>query len=98
MNPFVRRAILALALVGLGSAGTSTFVHYQLVQDPSYTSFCDINDTVSCTQVYLSTYGSVGKIPTALLGAFWFGLVFLLTLATGRASSEMAENLSLIHI
>ena len=93
MNPFVRRTILALALVGLGSAGTSTFVHYQLVQDPSYTSFCDINDTVSCTQVYLSNYGSVGGIPTALLGAFWFGLVLLLTLAAGPASSEIAENI-----
>ena len=92
MSPFVRRAILALALVGLGAAGTSTFVHYQLVQDPSYTSFCDINDTVSCTQVYLSNYGSVGGIPTALLGAFWFGLVLLLTFAAGSASSEIAEN------
>ena len=27
-------------------------------RQPDYTSFCDINETVSCTQAYLSRYGS----------------------------------------
>ena len=93
MSLVVRRAIVALAIVGFASAATSTYVHYQLSQDPGYTSFCDINESVSCTQVYLSRFGSVGGIPVALLGAFWFGLVLLLTVAAGRGSSELGENI-----
>ncbi len=92
MSQFVRRAILTLALIGLVAAGTSTYVHFQLVQDPGYSSFCDINETVSCTQAYLSPYGSVWDIPVALIGAFWFGLVFLLTLAADRGSVGLREN------
>ena len=93
MSRVVRRAILGLALVGFASAAASTYVHYQLVQDPGYTSFCDISERVSCTQVYLSRFGSVDGIPVALLGAVWFGLVLLLTVAGGRGSSELGENI-----
>ena len=92
MSLVVRRAIIVLALVGFASAATSTYVHYQLAQDPGYTSFCDINENVSCTQVYLSRFGSVRGIPVALLGAFWFGLVLLLTVAGGPGSSELGKN------
>ena len=92
MSRAVRRAIIAFALVGFASAATSTYVHYQLTQDPGYTSFCDINERVSCTQVYLSRFGSVGGIPVALLGAFWCGLVLLLAVAGGRGSREVGEN------
>ena len=34
MSRAVRRAIIVLALVGFASAATSTYVHYQLAQDP----------------------------------------------------------------
>ncbi len=93
MSRVVRRAIIGLAFVGFASAAASTYVHYQLVQDPAYTSFCDISERVSCTQVYLSRFGSVGGVPVALLGAFWFGLVLLLTMAGGRASSELGGRI-----
>ncbi len=93
MSSVVRRAIIVLALVGFASAATSTYLHYQLAQDPRYTSFCDINDSISCTQVYLSRFGSVGGVPVALLGACWFGLVLLLTVARGRGSSQLGENI-----
>ena len=93
MSPVVRRAIMVLALVGFAAAATSTYTHYQLVRDPGYTSFCDISARVSCTQVYLSRFGSVRGIPVALLGAFWFGLVFLLTVAAGRGSDVLRENI-----
>lgn len=92
MSLLVRRIVTALALVGFIAAATSTYVHYQLTLDAGYTSFCDINESVSCTQVYLSRFGSVGGIPVALLGAFWFGVVGLLTLAAGRGGDELAEN------
>lgn len=93
MSTLVRRAMLALALVGFASAATSTYVHYQIASDPGYTSFCDINERVSCTQVYLSRFGSVGGTPVALLGAFWFGVVGLLTVAAGRSAAARVENI-----
>ena len=93
MSLAVRRAVIVLALIGFASAAVSTYVHYQLARDPGYTSFCDINTSVSCTQVYLSRFGSVRGIPVALLGACWFGLVVLLTLAGGRGSSELRDNI-----
>ena len=93
MSRGVRRAIIVLALVGFASAATSTYVHHQLSQDPGYTSFCDINGNISCNQIYLSRFGSVGDIPVALLGAFCFGLVLMLTVAGGRGSSELGANI-----
>ena len=92
MSPPVRRVIVALALIGLASATTSTYVHYQLAQDPAYTSFCDVNESVSCTQVYQSRFGSIRGIPVAWLGAVWFGLVLLLTAAGGRRSTTLDQN------
>ena len=93
MSLMVRRAVIVLALVGFASAATSTYVHFQLVQDPGYISFCDINGDISCTEVYQSRFGSVGGVPVALLGAVWFGLVLLLAVAAGRGSSELGENI-----
>lgn len=93
MSPIVRNTIVICALIGLASALASTYMHYQLVHDPTYSSFCDIDENVSCTQVYLSRFGSIGGIPVALLGAFWFGLVLLLSVAAGRGSGALAETI-----
>ena len=92
MSPMVRRVIIALALAGFAAAATSAYVHYRIAHDPTYVSFCDVNASVSCTEVYLSRFGSVGRIPVAVFGAFWFGLVALLTAAAGRGPSEFARG------
>ena len=83
-----------MALVGLASAGASTYMHVQLVRDPGYTSFCDVNATVSCTQLYLSRFGSIRGVPVALAGVLWFALVGLLALADARTSGESRENVA----
>src|SRR5688572_23356816 len=70
-----RALILALAIAGLGAATTSTYVHYQLLTVPDFTSFCDVNSTVSCAQAYLSPYGELGGVPVAIFGALYFGAV-----------------------
>jgi len=94
MSPLARRLILALAVVGLGFAGASTWVHYKLVTDPTYQSPCDINATFNCSQVYLSRYGSVWGVPVAIGGMIWFALVALIAWfikpvsAAGRAPQE----------
>ena len=92
MSPTVRRVIIALALVGFAAAAASAWVHYRIAHDPAYVSFCDVNSTVSCRDVYQSRFGSVGGIPVAVFGAFWFGLVALLTVAAGRGPTELARN------
>jgi protein-disulfide isomerase len=79
-----RPLLLALALLGLGASATSSYVHYQLLTDPTYTSFCDVSATVSCTQAYLSPYGSFLGVPVAILGVCFFTLVLLMVALAPR--------------
>ncbi len=78
MTPRARWIVLLFALLGLGFAGASAWVHYRVLTDPSYVSPCDINATFNCTQVYLSRFGTVRGVPVALGGVIWFALVALL--------------------
>ena len=94
MAPRARGWILGLAVVGLVAAAASSYVHYQLVNDPTYTSFCDVSETVSCTQLYQSRYGSIAGIPVALGGVFWFGVVLLLAFAEAKGPSSSRENVA----
>ena len=50
MTPATRTKLIGLALLGLAASATSTYVHYRLLTDRSFTSFCDMSSTVSCTQ------------------------------------------------
>jgi protein-disulfide isomerase/uncharacterized membrane protein len=79
MTTQTRKLLLTFALLGLGASLASTVVHYTLLTDPTYTSFCDVSTTVSCTQAYLSKYGSFLGAPVAVLGVLFFALVALMT-------------------
>ncbi len=79
MSSRQRTLVLVFTLLGLAATGASTYVHYQLIANPGYTSFCDISATVNCESVYQSAYGTVGGVPMALVGLLWFSLVLLLT-------------------
>ncbi len=83
---------MGLAVVGLLAAAGSSYMHYQLVNDPTYTSFCDVSETVSCTQLYQSRYGSIAGIPVALGGVLWFGVVLLLLLAQTKGPNTTRDN------
>jgi protein-disulfide isomerase len=78
--------------VGLAASGAAAYVHYQLLSDPSYVSFCDVSESVSCTQVYSSRYGSVGGISVAVYGVIWFAFATLLTLAALAGPAEVRES------
>ncbi len=80
------------ALVGLAASAASAWVHYRLLHDPTYTSFCDVSSTLSCTEAYTSAYGAVAGVPVALLGALFFGFVLGL-IALCQRSREAARNL-----
>jgi len=73
-----RIGILILAAVALVASIAALYVHYRIVKDPSYSSFCDISETVSCEAVLESPYASLFGIPVAVGGAIWAGLVLLL--------------------
>ncbi len=70
----------------------AAYVHYHLIFDPRYASFCDINTTVSCTQVYLSRYSTVAGVPVAIYGIIFFAGVLLLLLAGSVGPQAMREN------
>lgn len=78
MKQYARSIIAVLALVGLVASLASLYVHYQALQDPAYTSFCDVSETVSCQALYESEYGFVFGVPVAVGGAVWSALVLLL--------------------
>jgi len=93
MSPRTRKLLLAFAALGLAASLASTYVHYRLVTDASYSSVCDISTTVSCTQAYLSRYGTFWGVPVALGGVFYFVLVMLLSTFGGKPSSPSRENM-----
>src|SRR5205823_368437 len=90
-----RAALLALAfaLVGLGASVTAAYVHYQVLQNPLYTSFCDINATVSCTEVYQSRFGTLWGIPVSLFGGIWFVCAALLSAGSMAARPQVRESI-----
>jgi len=88
MTPTKQKLILALAVAGLVVSVMASYVHYQLLTDASYTSFCDVGDTMSCTEAYLSRYGSVGGVPVALGGVMYFAVVLAIVGLTGGKSRE----------
>ena len=100
IRTYARPLILALAVVALAASAASLYVHYQMLQDPLYSSFCDISETVSCETVYASDYGTVFGVPVAAGGAIWSGLVLLLGLGglTGRKSEQTQVVLGYIFL
>lgn len=92
MHAAARRWLIVFACLGLLTTGASTYVHYRLLQDRGYTSFCDVSGTVSCTEAYLSRYGSFAGVPVALLGFLFFVLATVLAWLAVSARTETREN------
>lgn len=90
-----RYALIGLALVGLATSIAALVVHYRLLTDPGYSSFCDVSATVSCQQVLQSEYATLAGVPIAAGGAIWSAAVLLLALWGMRhASSELAGRVA----
>jgi uncharacterized membrane protein/protein-disulfide isomerase len=89
-----RAALLALtcALVGLGASAAAAYTHYHLLFDPSYRSFCDVNATISCTQVYASRFSTFRGIPVAVFGALAFAAAALLSSVGLVARQDVRES------
>lgn len=89
-----RTALLALtcALVGLGASSAAAYTHYHLLYDPTYRSFCDVNATISCTQVYASRFSTFRGVPVAVFGALAFAGAALLSVAGLIGRDEVRES------
>jgi uncharacterized membrane protein/protein-disulfide isomerase len=85
--------VLTFALVGLGASVAAAYVHYQVLQNPLYTSFCDINATVSCTEVYQSQFGSLWGVPVSIFGGIWFVCAALLAVVGMVARPQLRESI-----
>jgi protein-disulfide isomerase/uncharacterized membrane protein len=92
MSTTALRVAFVCALAGLAASGAAAYVHYHLLFDPRYTSFCDVNATVSCTQVYMSRFSTVHGVPVAIFAAIWFAGASLLTVTGMVASGNVRES------
>ena len=88
-----RYALIGLSALGFVASCAALYVHYRLVTDPSYSSFCDINTTLSCQEVLKSQYATVAGVPVAAGGAIWSALMLMLSTWGMRApKSEEASR------
>ena len=94
MKARARTLMIVFALAGLLASAASAWVHHQLLTQPGYTSVCDINATFSCTQAYLSPYGTLLGVPVAILGAIWFALVLAVLVAAPGGTPAFRENVA----
>ena len=94
MKRIARPLILVLAAIALAASLGSLYVHYQMLRDPAYASFCDVSETVSCEAVYQSEYATVAGVPVAAGGAIWAALVLVLGLGMrGNPDSPRDQSL-----
>src|SRR5262245_51774666 len=93
MSKLAARLVLAFAVIGLCASVAAAYVHYQVIQDPLYTSFCDISATVSCTELYQSRFGTFGGVPVSILGGLWFVCVGLLSVAGMTSRPQVRESI-----
>jgi uncharacterized membrane protein/protein-disulfide isomerase len=92
MNRTAARVAVACALAGLLASIAAAYVHYNILRDPSYLSFCDVSETMNCSQVYSSRYGSFMGVSVAVFGAIWFAVALLLSTAGLIARPEIRES------
>lgn len=80
---------VAFALIGLGASTASTWVHFAILNDPLYASFCDVNATLNCTEAYTSRFGAFAGVPVALLGLLFFaGVLALIALCSSSPTAS----------
>ncbi len=90
-----RAALFALtcALVGLAVSTAAAYTHYHLLYDPTYRSFCDVSERISCTQVYASRFSTFRGVPVAVFGALGFAAAALLSIAGLTARQDVRESM-----
>ena len=94
MSPIARKLAFVFAIGGLVVSVDAAYLHYRLLFDPLYTSFCDISATVSCTQVYASRFGTAFGVPVSVFGAIWFTAALLLVAGAEFGPRTLSDNVA----
>ena len=92
MTKFAARIALVCALVGIAASVAAGYVHYHLLFDPHYTSFCDMSGKMSCTQAYQSRFSTVWGIPVSIFAGIWFVGAALLSVGGLAGQDEIRES------
>jgi len=92
VSSIARKLAFVLAIGGLVVSVDAAYLHYRLLFDPLYTSFCDISATVSCTQVYASRFGTAFGVPVSVFGAIWFTGALLLLVGGEFGARALRDN------
>lgn len=71
---------IAIASLGLILAAYAVYVEYKSRKGP-YKALCDINDSMSCSKAFTSTYGSTLGLQNGVWGLLFYMLVIAMTLA-----------------
>jgi uncharacterized membrane protein/predicted DsbA family dithiol-disulfide isomerase len=91
MSSLARKLLIGFGLLGLAVSFVAAYVHYNLIQNPDYASFCDISAKISCKSAYLSRYGSLWGVPVAVGGIIFFVWVLLMVWASS-GKSRVADS------
>jgi uncharacterized membrane protein len=67
--------IIAVSAIGFFLSIYAFSVMKKVRRDQSYTPFCDISSSVSCSRAFASRYGVTLGIPNPLAGIFYYSLV-----------------------
>jgi uncharacterized membrane protein/protein-disulfide isomerase len=86
--------LLVFCVLGLIVSSLSAYVHYRLLTEPGYTSFCSINATWNCETVYESRFGSFRGVPVAIAGVIWFVAATMLVAASWRGAAALPAKSS----
>jgi vitamin-K-epoxide reductase (warfarin-sensitive) len=67
-----------LCAAGFLASAYALYVRYKVLKSPGYSPACDINDRISCSKAFGSTYSKTMGIPNPLGGLFYYAglLVF----------------------
>jgi uncharacterized membrane protein/protein-disulfide isomerase len=90
MTRRIALGLLVFCVLGFAASGLSAYVHYRLLTEPGYTSFCSINATWNCEGVYESRFGAFKGVPVAIGGLIWFLGATMLALAAWPAVSGVS--------
>lgn len=88
---------VVLGIIGLILSVYTIFVEVSAHSDKSYKAMCDISESVSCSKVFLSKYGtgfglvgpilgeeSIFNIPNSIFGIIFYSLIICISLVGNR--------------
>lgn len=94
-------ATIVLAVIGLAVSIVIVRIHSQLASSPTYASFCNVNETVTCDVVLSSEYAEFAGVPVAWWAVLAYtGVIFGAGVAGGakRASQRRLAANSLFAV